>query len=122
ADQGGIERNRQNRRIMPGIGFGQDIEHRMRGNVIFCLGRYDADTEPCRRSCDFRSRGPAPPSFGDDAFGNGLCRVTVYQEQFHIPCPIQSVNGTWMAAAAFSSSSNSTRARRSSIKSVANAL
>jgi hypothetical protein len=30
ADQGGIERNRQNRRIMPGIGFGQDIEHRMR--------------------------------------------------------------------------------------------
>ena len=35
--KGGIERNRQDRRIVVSVGGGQGVKHRMRGDVIFRL-------------------------------------------------------------------------------------
>ena len=42
ADQGGIKRNRQNHRIVPGVGFGQDIKHRMRQEGAVFAGEVSA--------------------------------------------------------------------------------
>ena len=83
--KGGIERNRQDRRIVTGMVGGQGVKHCMCGNIVLRLAGDDADTKPGRGAGDFRSRGGAPPGFGENTIGNGLSRITVYEEQLHFP-------------------------------------
>ena len=68
----------------------------MRGDVIFCLGGHDTDTEPGRSTGDFRSRGSTAPRFGENTIGHSLRRITVDEEQLHFSTLTSTRHEAWL--------------------------